>query len=295
MLKVSSNIRDGFIGPFQPLSGNISEKLMSYSRKRDISDVIKIIDKYTEHTNEISEFVSLKMSAALPFTYNRFIVFLIWRPTVNISMEPVDKLAAEVRSVYQSIIKTDGIYENSKRISSVLAKAFDEATQLKSAIVGTINHLIEAIDHNNEKEYDELKHIIENQFDKLNKKITTSIQTLRRLKIKEILSKLSTVHRRYYETALEIFHNEFKKPMDVVNNDVEISSNINQLSDALRRKMPVTFNRIEQTYKRYTNHIQFVFYLYLMLFIVLFLCIFARFNRNLYSLWRCFHQCLRSK
>lgn len=295
MLKVSSNIRDGFIGPFDPLPGNITEKLMSYSRKRDISDVIKIIDKYTECTNEISEFVSLKMSAALPFTYDRFIVFLVWRPTANMSMEPVDKLATEVRSVYQSIIKTDGIYEHTKRKSSVLAKAFNEATQLKNAFEGTIKHLFEAIDHNNEKEYDELKHIIENQLNKLNEKVTTSIQTLRRLKIKEILSKLSTVHRRFYETALEIFHDEFKKPTDVVDNDVETSLNINSLPDALRRKMPVTFDRLEQTYRRYTDHIQFVFYLYLILFIILFLCIFARFNRNFYSLWRCFHQCIQSK
>lgn len=80
MLKISSTIRDSFIGPFQPLSGNIMDKLVLHSRKRDISDVIQIIDKYIEQTNKISEFVSMKMFAALPSTYDRFIVFFIWRP-----------------------------------------------------------------------------------------------------------------------------------------------------------------------------------------------------------------------
>lgn len=290
MLKVSSSIRDGFIGPFLPFPENISEKLITYNKKRNISDVMRIFDEYTEHTNEISEFVSLKMSAALPFTYDRFVVFIAWRPTRNMSIEPVDELAKIVESVYQSIIKPNGIYEHSKHLFDVLTKPFNEAARLKNKTLETINHLFEAIDHNNEKQYHELKNILQEQLTKLDKTIHVSIQTLRRLKIKDILLKLSTVHRRFYRTALEIFRDEFK-PLQV-KNQLQNGSSENVLADSLWQKMETPFERIEQSYERYSNHSLLVLFLYLILFIFLFLWIFARFRRNLYffiKMFPCFY------
>lgn len=281
MLNVSSNIRDGFVGPFQPFPEKISEKLIAYNKKRDISDVMQIIDKYTEQTTEISEFVSMKMPAALPYTYEKFVVFICWLPIWRKNVEPVDELAKIVQSVYQSIIKPNGIYEQTKHVVDVMAKPFDESSRIKNTALEAINHIFEAIDHNDEKEYQELKTVIQNQLTKLNKKIHVSIQMLRQLKIKDILSKLSAVHRRFYESAVELFGDEFKKTQDQIQN----SPSENLLSDSLQAPL----KRIEQTDQQYSKYPLFAFFLYF-LFIVLVLCIVTRCRRDLHSLWVGFHQ-----
>lgn len=292
MLNVSANIRDSFIGPFQPLPEKVMKKLMLYSKKRDIFDVIHTIDEYTEHTIELNEFVSSKMSPALPFTYDKFVIFISWRPTEN--LEPVNEVAKSVQLAYHSIIKTDGIYEHTKNISSTLAKAFAEATQLKNATLETIQQLFDAIDDNNEKQYDVVKMTLKKQLTKLSEEIKVLIQRLRRLKIKEILSKLSAVHRRFFKTALEIFRDEFEAPMNE-NSEEENSADNDSLSDSLGREMPAALKRLQQTYKQYPTHSRFVFYLYLILFIILVLCFFTRFfQRNVQFLWKYFHQCRRS-
>lgn len=288
VLRISSNIRDDFIGPFHTFPVNIAEKLISYSEKRNMSDVIQSIDKYTERTTEISEFISLKMSAALPFIYDKFVLFLIWRPKWNV--QPVDEFDEILQSVYQTIMRPGGIYDHLQYISKALAKNNKIATQLKDATLETIHQLFGAIDHNNETLYNELKVKLQNQLSKLCKEITVTIQTLRRLKIKEILSKLSTVHKRLYKTALDIFSDDLENTTQISNESHDTPNETTLIPDSLRRETSPPFKQFEQAYQRFFNHSRNVFYLYLILFVVFFLCIYTRFYRHLnFLLWKYFH------
>lgn len=276
LLQISLSIRDNFVGPFQPFGDSIFEKLESYGNDRNISDLSRMIVNYSKHEAEIDEFVSLKMFAALPYTYDRFFAFLLFRPTVDIDMEPVDKLAKKVRNVYESIIKPGGIFEKSQHLTNELAQPFETATEYKNAAQATIEHMFKAIDRKNEKQYNELKGILEIQLNKLIEDINRSTQILRRLKIQPLLLKLSMVHKKLYKTAVELFRDEFKAP-EVFSNEAEAP---NPADDSLNvpykdesHSMP-SHSPLSCTLLKFTLFITFLY-------------IFTRFNRYLHVLWKC--------
>lgn len=266
LLQISLNIRDDFIGPFQPFPDSLSEKINSYSKNRKF---VQFIENYSQREEEIIEYISTKMSAALPYNYDRFIDFLISRPMRNMSVEPVDKFAEKLHYVHQSIVEPGGIYEQSKNLTNFF-KVFKSIGQRKTEMLLTIDYLFLAIDKNNVQHYNKLNDILKSQLSILIEDINKSMQILMQLRVKDILIKLSAVHKTFFAAALEIFHDEFKQQ-----DEVKIPTS--NASDSFHREIPTSFQRLGESSKHFQNNSQLLFLFYTVaFFIVLFYILMIR-------------------
>lgn len=280
LLKISLSIRDDFIGPFKPFPDTIVERLASYSKIKSTSDLLRKINEYSQRSNEISEFVSSKMGSALPIAYDRFVLFLFWRPwNKNIEEPTVVEFGEKVKTAHRSIIRAGGVYEQSEYISNILSKRFKIAEQLKNETLNTLSDLFESFDHNNEKQYTKLIDIIKNHLIKLNEGIIETMQSLRVFKIRDILLKLSAVHKKLLETGEAIFNDEFKMwPSKNATTNTTLPLNNG------------TSSRAKQILKRFQTHSNLLLYFYVLLFFIFSLYLFSRFKKNRHILWKSYQR-----
>lgn len=280
LLQTSWNIRESFIGPFKPLPGFIFERLGLYDDIEIVRDLCELLVNYLRYELEINEYVSLRMHEALPSTYDRFLVFLVFRPTSEFNQEPIVDLAEKVRNAHQSIIKPGGIYEKTKTVSHELEQVFKTTSELKNATQKTIELLFVAIDNKNEEQCRELRGLLSSQLDKLIEDTKRVMEKLRELNIKEVLSELSSVHKKLYKTALDIFHDEFRgaEGIDDESQD-EFFEEYSSFADSLHVNIPSIFQQSSEP-----GHSRVFCTIVRLTVFILLLYAFFRFNKCCYSL-----------
>lgn len=278
LLQTSWNIRESLIGPFLPLPEWIFERLSRYNDTELIMEICQLLVNYVKHEVDINEYVSLKMADALPFIYDRFLVFLVFRPTNEYNQEPIVDLAEKVRKAYQTIIKPGGTYEKTKEVSEEFDQMFKEAGELKNATQKTVDLLFAAYEQKNEQQCRVLKDVLSGQLDKLIEQINQTTEKLRKLDIKVVLNELSTVHKELFKNAREIFHDEFKG-VEGIDDETQEKFFQEYSLDSFHVNLPSIFQQSSES-----SHSRVFCTLVRLMALIVLIYVFVRFNKCFYSL-----------